>query len=157
MYVIAFARVALQTMSRPIVLYLPHTIASSVAESDSVFEAIVLFSRRQDCEDVSEPREVLRALEAEQDAVLRQAAAKFASSTLDLENMVPKKSNWDLKRLVAPKLEKLERRTQLAIFDLARTGPGSRCAEASGKANGQYLARTVADVRFIDSDNEHDE
>jgi hypothetical protein len=68
--------------------------------------------------------------------------------------MVPKKSNWDLKRLVAQKLEKLERRTQLAIFDLAQTGSESRGAETGGTANGQYLARTVADVRFVDSDDE---
>ncbi len=33
-----------------------------------------------------------------------------------LVNVAPKKANWDLKRDVQPKLDKLERRTQRAIM-----------------------------------------
>ena len=36
----------------------------------------------------------------------------------DLVNLAPRKPDWDLKRDVAKKLEKLERRTQRAIAEL---------------------------------------
>ena len=35
-------------------------------------------------------------------------------------NLAPRKPDWDLKRDIAPKLEKLERRTQRAIAELIR-------------------------------------
>ena len=38
----------------------------------------------------------------------------------DLINLAPRKPDWDLKRDVAKKLEKLERRTQRAIAQLIR-------------------------------------
>lgn len=37
-----------------------------------------------------------------------------------LVSIAPKKANWDLRRDVAKKLEKLERRTQRAIIELMR-------------------------------------
>nr|XP_022343655.1 coiled-coil domain-containing protein 12-like [Crassostrea virginica] len=39
---------------------------------------------------------------------------------VDLINLAPRKPDWDLKRDVAKKLEKLERRTQRAIAELIR-------------------------------------
>lgn len=39
----------------------------------------------------------------------------------DLMNLAPRKPDWDLKRDVAKKLEKLERRTQRAIAELIST------------------------------------
>ena len=38
----------------------------------------------------------------------------------DFTNLAPRKPDWDLKRDIAPKLEKLERRTQKAIAELIR-------------------------------------
>lgn len=35
-----------------------------------------------------------------------------------LVNVAPKKANWDLKRDIQPKLDKLERRTQRAIMEI---------------------------------------
>lgn len=35
-------------------------------------------------------------------------------------NLAPKKPNWDLKRDIAPKLEKLEKKTQRAIIAMMR-------------------------------------
>uniref|UniRef100_A0ACB8FVZ7 Coiled-coil domain-containing protein 12 n=1 Tax=Sphaerodactylus townsendi TaxID=933632 RepID=A0ACB8FVZ7_9SAUR len=37
---------------------------------------------------------------------------------VDLANLAPRKPDWDLKRDVAKKLEKLEKRTQRAIAEL---------------------------------------
>ncbi|XP_064594991.1 coiled-coil domain-containing protein 12-like [Liolophura sinensis] len=39
---------------------------------------------------------------------------------IDLTNLAPRKPDWDLKRDVAKKLEKLEKRTQRAIAELIR-------------------------------------
>lgn len=39
---------------------------------------------------------------------------------LDITNLAPRKPDWDLKRDVAKKLEKLEKRTQKAIAELIR-------------------------------------
>lgn len=38
----------------------------------------------------------------------------------DLFNLAPKKPNWDLKRDVEKKLEKLDRKTQRAIYEIIR-------------------------------------
>jgi coiled-coil domain-containing protein 12 len=39
---------------------------------------------------------------------------------LDFTNLAPRKPDWDLKRDIAPKLAKLERKTQKAIAELIR-------------------------------------
>lgn len=49
-----------------------------------------------------------------------QSANAVALDELDLMSLAPRKPDWDLKRDVAPKLEKLERRTQRAIAELIR-------------------------------------
>jgi len=40
--------------------------------------------------------------------------------SLDFTNLAPRKPDWDLKRDIAPKLAKLEKRTQKAIAELIR-------------------------------------
>eukprot|EP00842_Homolaphlyctis_polyrhiza_P004986 jgi/Hompol1/5489/HPOL_001989-RA len=47
-------------------------------------------------------------------------AEENRSKELDLENLAPKKPNWDLKRDLDKKMEKLARKTQAAITDLIR-------------------------------------
>lgn len=42
----------------------------------------------------------------------------FVINSQDLVNLAPRKPDWDLKRDVAKKLEKLERRTERAIAEL---------------------------------------
>lgn len=39
---------------------------------------------------------------------------------IDIDNLAPRKPDWDLKRDVAKKLERLDRRTQKAIAELIR-------------------------------------
>lgn len=51
---------------------------------------------------------------------LEAAKAKDVIDELDITNLAPRKPDWDLKRDVAKKLEKLERRTQKAIAELIR-------------------------------------
>ncbi|KAG2219290.1 hypothetical protein INT45_011305 [Circinella minor] len=48
------------------------------------------------------------------------AAAEQEKEEVDLINLQPKKPNWDLKRDVEKKLEKLDRRTQRAILEIIR-------------------------------------
>lgn len=51
---------------------------------------------------------------------LNSAKSKVVLDELDITNLAPRKPDWDLKRDVAKKLEKLERRTQKAIAELIR-------------------------------------
>ncbi|XP_028984477.1 coiled-coil domain-containing protein 12 [Betta splendens] len=59
---------------------------------------------------------------------------------VDLANLAPRKPDWDLKRDVAKKLEKLERRTQRAIAELIRDrlrGSEEELAGAVGAARAE--------------------
>ncbi|XP_031568302.1 coiled-coil domain-containing protein 12-like [Actinia tenebrosa] len=51
---------------------------------------------------------------------LEKAKSTNIIEEVDLTNLAPRKPDWDLKRDVAKKLEKLERRTQRAIVELIR-------------------------------------
>ncbi|KAL5509361.1 hypothetical protein EMCRGX_G004721 [Ephydatia muelleri] len=63
----------------------------------------------------------------------RSATAPF--QTLNLANLAPRKIDWDLKRDIAKKLEKLERRTQRAIVELIRTQINWTCADKEDAHN----------------------
>ncbi|XP_032876185.1 coiled-coil domain-containing protein 12 [Amblyraja radiata] len=64
---------------------------------------------------------------------------------VDLVNLAPRKPDWDLKRDVAKKLEKLEKRTQRAIAELIRE---------KLKDNEEDLASAVGAVKQEDYDSE---
>jgi coiled-coil domain-containing protein 12 len=49
-------------------------------------------------------------------------------------NVAPKKANWDLRRDVAKKLEKLERRTQRALVQLMQEQQREQLAGNGGQA-----------------------
>ncbi|EDO49423.1 predicted protein, partial [Nematostella vectensis] len=51
---------------------------------------------------------------------LEKAKSDKVIEEVDLTNLAPRKPDWDLKRDVAKKLEKLERRTQSAIVEIIR-------------------------------------
>ncbi|KAF8319410.1 mRNA splicing factor [Clavulina sp. PMI_390] len=77
---------------------------------------------------------------------------------LDLFNIAPKRPNWDLKRDMDKKLNKLERKTQAAIHTLIR----QRLAAQRGGSEGESLdlagtinAKAKADAE--DSDDEDDD
>ncbi|KPJ08877.1 Coiled-coil domain-containing protein 12 [Papilio machaon] len=50
--------------------------------------------------------------------LLEAGKEKVVLQDLDISSLAPRKPDWDLKRDVAKKLEKLERRTQKAIAEL---------------------------------------
>lgn len=49
-----------------------------------------------------------------------------------LLNIAPKKANWDLKRDVAAKLDKLERRTQRCLIEMMQEEERKRLQEEGG-------------------------
>ncbi|XP_046738466.1 coiled-coil domain-containing protein 12 [Diprion similis] len=59
-------------------------------------------------------------VESEVKDQLSAANSKVVIEELDISSLAPRKPDWDLKRDVAKKLEKLERRTQKAIAELIR-------------------------------------
>mmetsp|Transcript_11621 Transcript_11621/g.16124 ORF Transcript_11621/g.16124 Transcript_11621/m.16124 type:complete len:172 (+) Transcript_11621:58-573(+) len=58
---------------------------------------------------------------------------------LNSVNLAPKKANWDLKRDVEKKLEKLEKRTQKAIVEMMR----EKLQQQDESGNGEDLNRGV--------------
>ncbi|KAI8424340.1 hypothetical protein MSG28_002881 [Choristoneura fumiferana] len=58
------------------------------------------------------------AVEDEVKDLLEAGKEKVVLQDLDISSLAPRKPDWDLKRDVAKKLEKLERRTQKAIAEL---------------------------------------
>eukprot|EP00051_Salpingoeca_urceolata_P027838 m.483543 g.483543 ORF g.483543 m.483543 type:complete len:123 (+) comp22975_c0_seq1:93-461(+) len=64
--------------------------------------------------------------EPEIPSIEEEVEKRLASTTVelpgdagvDLLNLAPRKIDWDLKRAIAPKLEKLDRRTQRAIAEI---------------------------------------
>ncbi|XP_054271741.1 coiled-coil domain-containing protein 12-like [Macrosteles quadrilineatus] len=80
---------------------------SYVPEDESLKENVVPAAKPGDVES-----EVKSQLEA--------ANSKVVIEELDLSNLAPRKPDWDLKRDVAKKLERLEKRTQRAIAELIR-------------------------------------
>ncbi|XP_038220178.1 coiled-coil domain-containing protein 12 [Zerene cesonia] len=67
-------------------------------------------AKLQDAEPAKVDEEVKDLVEAGKEKVVLQ--------DLDIASLAPRKPDWDLKRDVAKKLEKLERRTQKAIAEL---------------------------------------
>lgn len=59
-------------------------------------------------------------IESEVKDQLNAAKSRVVIEELDITNLAPRKPDWDLKRDVAKKLERLERRTQKAIAELIR-------------------------------------
>ncbi|KAG8226539.1 hypothetical protein J437_LFUL007880 [Ladona fulva] len=76
-------------------------------------------------------------VEAEVKDQLNASNSKVIIEELDLSNLAPRKPDWDLKRDVAKKLERLERRTQKAIAELIR----DRLKEGQGQGPNSSSSR----------------
>jgi len=69
-------------------------------------------------QDASVPKAKPIDIETQIADTLEHAVVKPIVEDVDLTSLAPRKPDWDLKRDVAPKLSKLERRTQRAIAEL---------------------------------------
>lgn len=73
--------------------------------------------------NIATPDDIGETVESETKNLTKEALAKAAEAEkeeVDLLDLQPKKPNWDLKRDVEKKLEKLDRRTQRAVLELIR-------------------------------------
>ncbi|KAK8779375.1 coiled-coil domain-containing protein 12 [Amblyomma americanum] len=70
---------------------------------------------------------------------------------VDLASLAPRKPDWDLKRDVSKKLEKLERRTKRAIAELIRERLGSTAAGGDDLAS---VVNAASGPQNIDSDDD---
>ncbi|KAK9861864.1 hypothetical protein WJX84_011504 [Apatococcus fuscideae] len=61
----------------------------------------------------------------------------------DLLSIAPKKANWDLRRDVQPKLDKLERRTQRAMIQLMQQAERQQLEDQGGVADPEAAAQTA--------------
>jgi coiled-coil domain-containing protein 12 len=66
---------------------------------------------------------------------LEEAKRDTPAATADVEQSAPKKINWDLKRDIAPKLEKLEKRTQRAIIVMLKERLESEASAQTGTSD----------------------
>ncbi len=88
------------------------------------------------------------------EAVLPPAVAPDAFESVPTEkeevrlDVAPKKPNWDLKRDITKKLEKLERRTQQAIVEMIReqVANSESANEADRETAGKMLAQAVSSM-----------
>ncbi|CAG5127159.1 unnamed protein product [Candidula unifasciata] len=63
-------------------------------------------------------------------------------SEVDLSTLAPRKPDWDLKRDISKKLEKLERRTQRAIAELIRERLKANQEDLASVVMGEQTCRT---------------
>ncbi|KAG2206956.1 mRNA splicing factor [Mucor mucedo] len=73
--------------------------------------------------EIATPNDIGDTIESETKNLTKEALAQAAEKQkeeVDLFNLAPKKPNWDLKRDVEKKLEKLDRKTQRAIYEIIR-------------------------------------
>ncbi|KAI9488928.1 mRNA splicing factor [Zychaea mexicana] len=73
--------------------------------------------------NVATPSDIGETVESETKDYTKKALAAAAEQDkeeVDLFNLQPKKPNWDLKRDVQKKLDKLDRKTQRAILEIIR-------------------------------------
>ncbi|KAL1935939.1 hypothetical protein VTP01DRAFT_73 [Rhizomucor pusillus] len=96
--------------------------------------------------NIATPDDIGETVESETKNLTKEALAKAAEAEkeeVDLLDLQPKKPNWDLKRDVEKKLEKLDRRTQRAVLELIRmrlaneTDKTASLAEAVANAEAQ--------------------
>eukprot|EP00178_Gracilaria_changii_P016520 TRINITY_DN474_c0_g1_i2.p1 TRINITY_DN474_c0_g1~~TRINITY_DN474_c0_g1_i2.p1 ORF type:complete len:134 (+),score=29.25 TRINITY_DN474_c0_g1_i2:117-518(+) len=95
------------------------------------------------CEEAEEPDAVLQQIVEEQQALIRSSNRKFVDPALDLDNIVPRKGNWDMKKSLAPKLQRLEQRTKRALVEILREKQADK---------GKLLSQP-GDLRSLSSDD----
>ncbi|KAG0169699.1 Coiled-coil domain-containing protein 12 [Apophysomyces sp. BC1034] len=101
-------------------------LGSSSNESDRVlsFRSYTPKDEKlQENVNIATPDDLGETVETETKHIPKETLDKAAvkeKEEVDLFNLAPKKPNWDLKRDVEKKLEKLDRRTKRAILEIIR-------------------------------------
>ena len=82
-------------------------------------EPVTKRARQEEGQEESEKKSsaLEHALEKAHKETTTSSAPLIVAQVEDIGDVAPKKINWDLKRDVQPKLDKLERRTQKAIIE----------------------------------------
>jgi len=91
-------------------------------------------------------------IEEEISDTLEQGQVKTLLEDVELTNLAPRKPDWDLKRDVAPKLQKLERRTQRAIAELILERLGNKEDDLAAAVQLSEMPRGRADSPVNDLD-----
>ncbi len=82
--------------------------------------------------------------------MISDANAKFNNPDSDLDIIVPKKVNWDLKLQFAPKLKTLQRETHRALLEMARE-------KVAGGAGAQLVSAVAQASQLASNDDDEDE
>jgi len=72
----------------------------------------------EELQNAAKPKAAPIDIESQVADSLEQSSVTKLVDDVDLTNLAPRKPDWDLKRDIAPKLARLERRTQKAIAEL---------------------------------------
>ena len=114
--------------------------ASAAAPPSSKDDTQQLSKRQKtsdgDKEESSTTKSALEMALAKTNRESREKAGHTVGASGGWSNVTPistKKVNWDLKRDIQPKMDKLERRTQRAIVDLLRERLEREAAEGGGR------------------------
>ncbi|KAJ9048593.1 hypothetical protein DSO57_1033440 [Entomophthora muscae] len=101
-----------------------------------------------------------KVVEGISEAVILEQKKKFKEE-VSLANLAPTKPNWDLKRDVEKKLQKLERRTQVKIHEIVRDRIKAQNQEGKGLngnvASGQEFLEAINNQTKLDKNDDEDE
>jgi coiled-coil domain-containing protein 12 len=92
----------------------------------------------------------LPAVEKEVEDVVRSKDTALLAGELDLSKLKPRERNWDIKRALQPRMERLELRTQRVLAEMVRT----RIMESKNIA---HASRGDAGGGRVDNDNDDDD
>ncbi|XP_058808661.1 coiled-coil domain-containing protein 12 [Phymastichus coffea] len=81
-------------------------------------------------------------IESEVKDQLQAATTKPVIEELDISNLAPRKSDWDLKRDCSKKLEKLQKRTQKAIAEIIMERAKKQDLATAVKAGSEVLSKS---------------
>ncbi|XP_059154718.1 coiled-coil domain-containing protein 12-like [Physella acuta] len=85
------------------------------------------------------PADVITSIKDE----LESGKTDHIVTEVDLSNLAPRKPDWDLKRDVSKKIEKLEKRTQRAIAELIRERLKASQGDLASVVMGETMTRSV--------------
>lgn len=95
-------------------------VAVDLTTDNATVEEMDTSTSARNEENGSDARPKGEDIVSEMEIQLEALKAPFVVEEIDIQNLAPRKPDWDLKRDVSKKLEILERKTQRAIAELIR-------------------------------------